>query len=262
MAGYVGGASGSFDYVQADPPAAPQTGESWFDTDANGGDGEVKVYDGADWNPTGFVNHGDLLNVGPSQHHNPVTVVDPLTEDGAQGLGLTLGDGLTLSAGALIAALGNGLTIDANGNIEIPAGAVGTPELAFDPATQTELDGHAGDTTNPHNVTDSQTGAATALSNHEGDAAAHHSFSSENGSTSISSGNQGAGEVTVTFTNTYQNATLSAGWTDGNYGYPKAAGWKSWTTDANGDITGATIGYIKDDGYSATLSWNMMGELA
>ena len=67
------------------------------------------------------------------------------------------------------------LTVDGNGDLAIPSGALGQDRLGFDPATQNELDSHAGDTANPHNVTDDQTGAATALSNHAGDANAHHS---------------------------------------------------------------------------------------
>jgi len=51
---------------------------------------------------------------------------------------------------------------------------IGTGDLGFDTATQTELNGHANSTNNPHNVTDSQTGAASALSSHAGDADAHH----------------------------------------------------------------------------------------
>lgn len=43
------------------------------------------------------------------------------------------------------------------------------------PATQTALDNHTSNTSNPHNVTDDQTGAAAALSNHSANATAHHS---------------------------------------------------------------------------------------
>lgn len=41
---------------------------------------------------------------------------------------------------------------------------VSESDLSFDAATQSELDSHAGNTTNPHNVTDEQTGAAAARS--------------------------------------------------------------------------------------------------
>jgi hypothetical protein len=40
---------------------------------------------------------------------------------------------------------------------------------------ESDFTAHTGDTTNPHSVTDDQTGAATALSNHAGDNSAHHS---------------------------------------------------------------------------------------
>lgn len=209
MVGFVGGAGGSFDYVQDSQPDAPLKGESWYDTDANGGDGEVKVYDGAEWNITGFTSHGDLTGITVDAHHSPVTVDTPLTEDGTQELALSIGDGLGDVGGSLTATLGDGLVIDANGNVAaslgngltidgsgrvsipagvvdtneladaavtsaiIAAGAVGENELGFDTATQSELDSHAGDTTNPHNVTDDQTGAATALTNHTSDGSAH-----------------------------------------------------------------------------------------
>ncbi|WP_153952323.1 hypothetical protein [Halosegnis longus] len=158
MAGFVGGAAGGggFDYVQAGTPDSPQLGETWFDTDAGSdGNGEVKVYNGTDWQVTGYISHADLLDVSPAQHHNPVSVSGPLTEDGEQGLGLSVGDGLDVSGGTLLAALtdpltvdvngnvavslGNGLTLDGDGQVSIPASAVGTSELADGSVTQAEL---------------------------------------------------------------------------------------------------------------------------
>lgn len=169
-----------FDYVQDAAPDSPNAAESWYDT----GSQEVKVYTGSAWKKTGVVSHDALTNVTEADHHNPVTVSGPLTEDGTQGLGLSIGNGLANSNGSLVAALGNGLGIDANGQVYIPASAVSQSMLGFDPATQTELDGHASDTTNPHNVTDDQTGAASALSTHAGDANAHHSPPTSTGTSS------------------------------------------------------------------------------
>jgi hypothetical protein len=80
----------------------------------------------------------------PAAHHNPVSVSDPLTEDGAQGLELTLGKGLTISGNALAAAVANGLTLDADGNIRVEADGVTEDMLAFATATETELSNHSG----------------------------------------------------------------------------------------------------------------------
>ncbi len=178
MAGFIGGRTSAFDYIGPDLPNNPQNGEMWFDTDgASDGSGEVKVYDGADdaWEATGFTSHADLTDVTRSAHHPPVDVSGPLTQPSDQSLGLSIGNGLLDSNGTLVAALGNGLGIDSDGQVYVPASAVEQSMLAFDTATQGELDTHAGDTSNPHNVTDDQTGAASALDNHTGDANAHHS---------------------------------------------------------------------------------------
>ena len=166
MAGYTSPGGGGFDYVQPGEPNNPQLGDLWFDTDAGSdGSGEAKVYDSTGWVVTGYASHTDLMDIGADDHHSPVTVSDPLTEDGTQDLGLSIGDGVTLSGGTLVAALSTGLTIDGGGNVrvaadgitnellaadavdatQIVAGAVGTTELGFDPATQSELDAHVGD---------------------------------------------------------------------------------------------------------------------
>jgi len=162
MVGFVGGAGGSFDYVQDSEPDAPLKGESWYDTDANGGDGEVKVYDGSAWNVTGFTSHGDLTGITVDAHHSPVTVSTPLTEDGTQGLALSLGDGVADVSGSLAVTLGDGLVIDGNGNvavtlgnalgvdgssrIEVPAGAIDTSELVADAVTNAIIAADAVDT--------------------------------------------------------------------------------------------------------------------
>jgi len=178
MAGFIGGRTSAFDYIGPSTPDKPQNGEMWFDTDgASDGSGEVKVYDAESgaWEPTGFTSHAVLSDVTRAAPHPPVDVFGPLTQPSDQSLGLSIGDGLANSSGTLVAALGNGLGIDGLGQVYIPASAVSQSMLGFDTATQSELDNHAGDTTNPHNVTDDQTGAASALSNHAADGTAHHS---------------------------------------------------------------------------------------
>ena len=67
------------------------------------------------------------------------------------------------------------IATDAVTATEIANNAVSESHLSFATATQTELDSHEGDTGNPHNVTDDQTGAASALSNHASNSTAHHS---------------------------------------------------------------------------------------
>ena len=91
------------------------------------------------------MSHDQLTNISPGDHFSP-------------------GSGLSFSGGTLELLLSGDLTIDGSGDLA----------LSFDPATQTELDSHAGDTTNPHNVDDSQTGAASALADHANDSDAHH----------------------------------------------------------------------------------------
>lgn len=141
MAGYSSPGGGGFDYVQPGEPNNPQLGDLWFDTDAGSdGSGEAKVYDSTGWVVTGYASHTDLMDIGADDHHSPVTVSAPLTENGTQGLGLSIGDGVTLSGGALVAALSTGLTIDGGGNVRvapegitnalIEADAVDTGELA------------------------------------------------------------------------------------------------------------------------------------
>ena len=147
MAGLSATAGSGFDYIQAAEPADPENAELWFDTDGGtDGNGEVKVYDGSQWDTTGYVSHDQLTNVSPGDHFSP-------------------GSGLSFSGGTLDLLLSGDLTIDGSGDLA----------LSFDPATQTDLDSHAGDTSNPHNVTDDQTGAASALNNHANNSSAHHS---------------------------------------------------------------------------------------
>jgi len=182
MAGFIGGRTSAFDYIGPDLPNNPQNGEMWFDTDgASDGSGEVKVYDGTDdaWEATGFTSHADLTDVTRSAHHPPVDVSGPLTQPSDQSLGLSIGEGLLDSNGTLVADLGNGLGIDSNGRMYVPASSVEQSMLAFDTATQGELDTHAGDTSNPHNVTDDQTGAASALDNHASDTSNPHNVTDD-----------------------------------------------------------------------------------
>jgi len=148
MAGLNATAGGGFDYIQSATPADPEKGELWYDTDGGtDGNGEAKVYDGSEWDPTGYVSHDQLTNVSAGDHFSP-------------------GSGLSFSSGALELLLSGYLTIDGNGDLAIASGSIGTDRLAFDTATQSELDGHAGDTANPHNVAHSQLSGVGSSDHH------------------------------------------------------------------------------------------------
>lgn len=74
MTGLVGGSGGGgITYVQTATPSAPSVGETWFDPSADGGNGEVYVWDGDSWNATGYVRHDQLTNVTADQHHTRYT---------------------------------------------------------------------------------------------------------------------------------------------------------------------------------------------
>lgn len=126
-------------------PLNPSEGETWYDTSTD----ESKVFDGGQWSVQNIESHGALSGKTESDHHNPVSTTDPLTEDGSQGLGLDLGKGLTLSGGSLAAYVGGDLHFDSEGRLAIPEGAISGAEIAFDPATQSELTNHAA-ASNPH----------------------------------------------------------------------------------------------------------------
>jgi len=141
-----------YDSVGDTEPAGKEAGTTWYDTSVPIG----KVYTGIQWVEESAPAGGAGLTLSGGQYD------------------VATGDGLTISSGAVALLLSSYLTIDGNGDLALASGSVGTDRLAFDTATQTELDSHAGDTTNPHNVDDSQTGAASALSNHASDSTAHH----------------------------------------------------------------------------------------
>lgn len=113
MTGIVGGGGGSaFTYVQAGAPNGAEEGESWYDTDAD----QAYVYDGAAWIETTVTDHGQLSGVTSSDHHTRPSA----------------GSGLAENAGSF----------DVSG--------VTAAMLSFDPATQTELNSHAGDAAAHH----------------------------------------------------------------------------------------------------------------
>jgi len=170
MAGLSAGGGGAFTYIQATEPADPQKGESWYDTDGGtDGNGEAKVYDGTEWDVTGYISHDQLNNISPADHHDPVTVGAPLARSGqALALGYTdpfmvdVNDDLALS-------IANALTLDANNDLAVDESAIGlsnlggypigTADLDFDTATQTELNNHAGDAS-AHHTAPTETQAA------------------------------------------------------------------------------------------------------
>ncbi|GGK63500.1 hypothetical protein [Haloarcula sebkhae] len=130
MAGLSASSGGGWDYIQAAEPADPEIGALWFDTDAGpDGQGEAKVYDGGGtWQATGYISHDQLDNVAPADHHDPVTVSEPLTRSG-QSLGVDE-SGISLS--------------------NLSGYPIGTGDLSFDTATQAELDNHASNATAHH----------------------------------------------------------------------------------------------------------------
>jgi len=285
MAGFIGGRTSAFDYIGPDLPNNPQNGEMWFDTDgASDGTGEVKVYDGSNdsWEATGFTSHADLTDVTRSAHHPPVDVSGPLTQPSDQSLGLSIGDGLTDSNGTLVAALGNGLGVDSNGQVYIPASTVSQSMLGFDTATQADLNNHADATNNPHNVTDDQTGAASALSNHAGDADAHHAPPGSTNSVGTQSKYKnisGSGSVTisgvvtavdwsaspndflsysVSMSNAFASTTIASGNTDGTASgteYPPAAVSEEVSLSIeNNDGSGSLdVTYVPINGHSHSI---------
>ncbi|EMA23114.1 hypothetical protein [Haloarcula amylolytica] len=132
MAGLSATSGGGFDYIQSAEPADPENGELWFDTDGGtDGNGEVKVYDGTTWDTTGYVSHDQLTNVSPGDHFTP-------------------GSGLSFNSGTLALLLSSYLTIDGNGDLALASDSIGQDRLAFNTATQSELNGHAGDSTAHH----------------------------------------------------------------------------------------------------------------
>lgn len=161
-----------FTFVQESEPVDVDEGMTWFDLDSD----TVWLFTDDSGSKTEFtvVDHAGLAGVGPADHHNPVTQSGPITVAGDQTVGLSIGDGLLDSSGTLVADLGNGLGIDGSGQIHVPTDAISQAMLGFATATQSDLSDHETDTTNPHNVTDDQTGAATALSNHASKSTIHH----------------------------------------------------------------------------------------
>jgi len=138
-----------YTYVQTAKPTGAEEGESWYDLD----DDKAYVFIDGQGTTTELTldDHAQLAGVGPSDHHDPVSVSDPLAQSG-QSLSLSLANALTVDAGSLAVAEGNISLSNLSGY------PVGTGDLGFDTATQAELDA-----------------VNNNLSNHESDPTAHHS---------------------------------------------------------------------------------------
>jgi hypothetical protein len=236
MVGSIDFGGGGLDYVGPTSPTNPQAGESWYDTDANDGAGEVKVYDGSSWNVTGFVSHGDLMDVGPANHHSPVSVTAPLTEDGSQGLGLSLGTGLSVL----------------DGRLGVPVGSLDASRFAFDPVSQPDLSEHANDSSNPHNVTADQADAAPKDHNHDGrylKALTRETFKID-GSTS-----------SVSFNNTYDSDQfIVTAQTIASYDYESSSVVvDTYQRDRNGNVTGVALSYDVTSGKQAKTRVSVLG---
>ncbi|WP_254279206.1 hypothetical protein [Haloarcula marina] len=320
------------------------------------------------------ISHDNIGGVSAADHHNPVTVSDPLTEDGTQGLALALAANLRV----------NGGTLDLARNIEVgddyrglhlrgtnateesdtadkwgvrkyqddfrirhyddsaaswvkklhitPSGEVGIADgplhlgmgnikeinkieasgtgietlwhatdnhirwqryddqrqlfrLDFDAmtaeavdadlyeqgnrvATRPYVDGevstHEGRTDNPHNVTDDQTGAASALSSHAGDADAHLGTPTDESGT-LDPGSTGIYSTTVSLTNSYVSGSATAGVFDsGNEWSPSRGNTyvENYTFDGNGHIDGFVLHYETDTSSSDYVKWTFTGNTA
>lgn len=128
---------------EADRPAAGTTGRIYVANDT-----KKRFYDnGTSW---------DDITPSPSISH-----------DGSE----IMGSPSDLNFGTALA-----VTDDGDGTVTVGVDAVSEAELTFDPATQAELDAHAGNTSNPHSVTAAQVGAASAsdLTSHENDTSNPH----------------------------------------------------------------------------------------
>ncbi len=93
---------------------------------------------------------------------------------------------------------------------------IGSADLAFDPATQAELDGHTGDTANPHSVTASQVGlgnvpdADATVDIEDGGAAVQTTTNGINFAANLGVTDDGDGTVTVDVTGLATVATSGA----------------------------------------------------
>jgi len=58
------------------------------------------------------ISHDNISGVSASDHHNPVTVSNPLTEDGAQGLALQIANALTVDGSGNLAVDESGISHD------------------------------------------------------------------------------------------------------------------------------------------------------
>jgi hypothetical protein len=293
MAGYSSSGGGGFDYVQPGEPNNPQLGDLWFDTDAGSdGSGEAKVYDSTGWVVTGYASHTDLMDIGADDHHSPVTVSDPLTENGTQGLGLSIGDGVTLSGGALVAALSTGLTIDGGGNVrvapngitnaliaadavdtgQLAAGAVGSSQIqtgAVRHGTEADTPSDAHHTrysdseaasAAPVQSVDGQTGDVSVDTTSVNGRSGSLQFRRESG---IVEAPEFGGDVLVSFTREYDadavipNAGLDSGSTSQG---TKDAVPDRFRTTGNGTVDGMYINVVDNDGDGPfDVRWWVMG---
>jgi len=114
---------------------------------------------------------------------------------------------------------------------------------------------------------DGQVDADTVDGQHAGEIGVE--IASESGSGVESVPDSGAVYVTVSFANTYSDASAGVGvlWANGGGGTnPVRGGFWGWDTDGSGNITGMTV--MLENGHDATTptdgeyQWNVMGKLA
>ena len=158
-----------FDYVGDPKPSDTVTGETWFDTGT--GNAFVFIDDSGTTEQIDVANHAELGGIGSADHHARPTESEMSDAAPVQGVG----SALSLDASDVVQLVLSGvLTVDGSGQLDVADGSLTQSHLSFATATEAELDTHAGRSDNPHNVTDSQTGAASALSSHASNNAAHH----------------------------------------------------------------------------------------
>ena len=182
-----------------------------------------------DENLDGLIDAGSLeesFNDSDAQDAVGSILQDPLVyNSGVPEIVASLGGGIALDGnGALVADLGNGLGVDGSGRVYIPASAVSQSMLGFDTATQSELNSHADATNNPHNVTDAQTGAASALSSHSADSDAHHSRPASTSGESVTAPDYG---ISITGNSGDVKTVTAGGFFEGIDSPPFDAEWQT-----------------------------------
>jgi len=119
----------------------------------------------------GQISHDNISGVSDADHHDPVTVSAPLTRS-TQALALAIANGLRVDGNNDLAVdAGNALTFNTGtlavqeGNISLSnltGYPIGTGDLGFDTATQSELDNHVSSANVHHSPPTSTSGTSSS----------------------------------------------------------------------------------------------------